>query len=110
MGYFTGHTPLCGHCHQRPRRAPGQSYCRECHNAHMRKTRPKYRQLTPEQRFKANARSYARQYVVYGKLKPKPCESCGDPKAQKHHDDYSKPLEVRWLCVNCHILLHRKVG
>ena len=77
----------------------------------MRATRPKHRDLTPEQRFKANARSYANVYQhQYGKLKPEPCEGCGDPKAQKHHDDYSKPLEVRWLCVNCHILLHRKVG
>lgn len=26
-----------------------------------------------------------------------PCEVCGTP-AEAHHDDYSRPLEVRWLC------------
>jgi ribosomal protein S27AE len=37
----------------------------------------------------------------------KPCESCGKKKAQAHHDDYSKVLEVRWLCTRCHGLEHR---
>jgi hypothetical protein len=32
-----------------------------------------------------------------GTLKVQPCEKCGK-KAQAHHDDYSKPLDVRWLC------------
>ena len=26
------------------------------------------------------------------------CEVCGDPNVHAHHDDYDKPLEVRWLC------------
>lgn len=100
--------PACSRC---PR--PSLSYhcyCRACKNEHQRKHRRTYSELTPEQRRRANARCYANQYVRYGILKPKPCESCGDPKAQKHHDDYSKPLEVRWLCVDCHRRLHRKVG
>lgn len=37
-----------------------------------------------------------------GKLKKKPCEVCGSLDVQAHHDDYSKPLEVRWLCVPHH--------
>jgi deoxycytidylate deaminase len=31
-----------------------------------------------------------------------PCEVCGSTIVQAHHDDYSKPLEVRWLCVPHH--------
>lgn len=36
-------------------------------------------------------------------LRPDACEQCGLPcKAQAHHDDYPKPLEVSWLCRRCH--------
>jgi hypothetical protein len=31
-----------------------------------------------------------------------PCEKCGYHKSQAHHHDYSKPLDVNWLCFACH--------
>lgn len=37
-----------------------------------------------------------------GELTRKPCEVCGNPKTHGHHEDYSKPLEVRWLCETHH--------
>ena len=46
--------------------------------------------------------------VRSGKLTRQPCEVCGDPKSQAHHNDYSKPLEVRWLCSQHHGEQHRK--
>ncbi len=41
--------------------------------------------------------------------KPSICECCGsgDKKIHAHHDDYSKPLVVRWLCFRCHYALHK---
>lgn len=46
--------------------------------------------------------------------KPERCSHCGLKKPlQGHHEDYTKPLEVIWLCVKCHNILHavyRTVG
>ena len=46
-----------------------------------------------------NAVSYA---IASGKLVRLPCVVCGNPKSQGHHHDYSKPLDVEWLCHKCH--------
>jgi len=35
---------------------------------------------------------------------------CGEPKSQMHHPDYSKPLVIRWMCLEHHLLLHRNVS
>jgi hypothetical protein len=48
------------------------------------------------------ARWQVNRAVQSGKLTKEPCEVCGDPKVQAHHDDYSRPLDVRWLCAVHH--------
>lgn len=45
-----------------------------------------------------------------GKLVRQPCEVCGDPKTHAHHDDYLKPLAVRWLCTPHHKAWHLEHG
>lgn len=42
-----------------------------------------------------------------GKIKKKRCEVCGK-YAQAHHPDYSKPLEIVWLCPKHHKQIHWK--
>lgn len=45
------------------------------------------------------------------KLFKEPCEICGTRKAvHAHHDDYAKPLNVRWLCAAHHRQWHMENG
>jgi len=50
------------------------------------------------------ARNTANNHIV----DIQPCELCGNPLAIKHHNDYSKPLEIRFLCRRCHWKLHNE--
>ena len=43
-----------------------------------------------------------------GKIQKNPCQKCGDAVAEAHHPDYTKPLDVVWLCRSCHLAEHGK--
>ena len=55
------------------------------------------------------ATSFVNNAIRFGKLKKKPCEVCGEKKVHAHHDDYYKPMEVRWLCIKHHNEYHVKL-
>ena len=67
-----------------------------------------YRKANPD-RYKANCA--VSNAVRDGRLKrPSLCSKCLiECKPHAHHDDYSKPLSVRWLCVGCHHEFHKFV-
>lgn len=104
--------------------------------AHKRATWNRYKddlnaaRRTPERRERANARrreAYQRDPARFrqpysqkkrarwdvwkaikdGKLTRGSCVECGAENAQAHHHDYSKPLDVTWLCARCHAAVHR---
>jgi hypothetical protein len=44
-----------------------------------------------------------------GRLTKGPCEKCGTRvHVHGHHDDYTKPLSVRWLCAKHHRQHHEE--
>jgi hypothetical protein len=83
-----------------------QRYCKDCHNEHARRTRKKHKDLNEEQKLKANCRSYLNTYLKRGLIEKQKCNICGASESEAHHEDYSKPLVVIWLCREHHLELH----
>lgn len=55
------------------------------------------------------SRSAALYAKKIGLLTPQPCVFCGGADAQMHHDDYSRPFDVEWMCQPCHGAYHREL-
>jgi len=70
-----------------------------------RASRDLWNEQNPE---KVAAYLMVRKAVNRGELIKHPCEVCGGEKAEAHHDDYSRPLDVRWLCRAHHVAHHMK--
>lgn len=81
---------------------------RKVHNKKYVAYQNQYHKLN---RHKYGAHGKVRYALKSGRLiKPKNCEKCGaEKKLQGHHADYSKPLEVRWLCKVCHCHEHKQL-
>jgi len=70
------------------------------------KKKPQSKRIPEHQK----ARLEVRKAVMNGILiRPKRCPKCLSSKdrIQAHHHDYSKPLEIEWLCSRCHGKEHR---
>jgi hypothetical protein len=53
------------------------------------------------------ARQMANVAKRLGMIPERPCEKCGATElVEMHHHDYAKPLDVIWLCRDCHLDEH----
>lgn len=59
-------------------------------------------------RHKLRAHAALRVALRRGEIKRGRCAVCGSFRVDGHHPDYSKPLEVVWLCRKHHQQLHAK--
>lgn len=63
----------------------------------------KYHQKYPE---RGKAQYLLKRAILKEEIKREPCIVCESPKVHGHHEDYSKPLEVIWLCSIHHKAIH----
>ena len=94
-----------------------RGWCRTCaqiaHAKFMRTDQGKasnrrYHQAHPERRWKNKVRWFTNLAVELGIIQCGLCEECGASLVQAHHVDYSRPLDVRWLCAVHHRTAHQK--
>jgi hypothetical protein len=74
----------------------------KAYNAKSRQ-RQKWKLENPE---KVKAHNAVHRAIKSGRLIKKPCVVCGDTNSQGHHEDYSKSLDVVWLCDKHHKAAH----
>lgn len=112
-----------------------QGYCKGCHKGAVKEwqhanpvrraeNKKLSRQRNPETKLEATRRERDRHPEKYRArtalghavergqiIKPECCQDCGNEIDSRllhgHHKDYSKPLEVEWLCHGCHESVHR---
>lgn len=69
------------------------------------------RKYRAENEAKYKAHTKVNNAIRSGELNPEPCEMCGiSETVHAHHDDYAKPLNVRWLCAKHHRQWHIEYG
>ena len=83
-------------------------YDKEPQRKASRSIRDKKYRKTPEVYARIRARNYLCQLVSRGKITRLPCSVCGETKVEAHHEDYSKPKDVVWLCRKHHRDRHPK--
>lgn len=76
---------------------------RNNHTATYKKAHAKYCKKFP---FKRKAKNAVNNAIKAGKLQKQSCLHCGG-KAHAHHTDYTRPLDVMWLCPKHHKTWHR---
>jgi hypothetical protein len=115
-GMADGHLNYCKECKRADsvrRRRDNLERIRKYDRARGSLNPPEYRaRYRAEYPQKYKAQTAVSNAVRDGRLaKPDQCEECDSTfRVEGHHDDYSKPLEVRWLCSVCHKKWHLENG
>lgn len=86
--------------------------CRKCYSSYRKEIMPPEEQNAygtghniEERHKRKKARVMFNHYLRDNHIERQPCEICG-AKAEAHHDNYDKPLDVRWLCFKHHRQWH----
>lgn len=103
-----GRKSTCSNCGREKEKSNlNESYCASCKYFKKKVIRP---HRNEEQKLKDAVRRLTWKKIKEGLLIRLPCEICATIEdVQAHHDDYTKPLEVRWLCRKHHREHHKNL-
>lgn len=92
------------------KKIPKEEFARRNHENYLKhKDWFKKRTESFKKSFKYEVMKKYRSALQQGVIKnPGTCSSCltSNSKIHGHHEDYSKPLDVIWLCAKCHRRVH----
>ncbi len=112
-----GHGYTCKECHRVYARVRAKTpkkiaqvarWHQSEHGKEMARVRRAERYASNKERYKA--KEMIERLINKGIIRRQPCVQCGKENSQGHHPDYSKPLEVVWLCQLHHSEEHRKLN
>lgn len=93
------------------KKAVRERYKKDMATAKGRKRYREYAQKWLERnRHKRSVHIVVGNAIKRGLIIPERCSRCGAEKAQAHHEDYSKPFAITWLCEPCHGARHRELN
>ncbi len=107
-----GHLGKCKACAKkdvRENRAKRREYYNEKDRERASKGLPRRLAWQKKNKLIRIAHRIVTKALKAGKIRREKCQVCGDPKALAHHEDYSKPLDVRWLCQTHHRRRHAEM-
>lgn len=106
-----GHLGKCKHCTKkdvRARRLANHEYCiaYDKERSKMPERQAAIYTSSNSDPLKVWARKATHSALNRGLLVRQPCEVCGAEKSDAHHEDYTKPLAIRWFCRLHHMQHH----
>ena len=82
-----------------------QGWCNKCDELY--EYRKSLYHNNEDYKFKHKIRALTRGFIKAGLLVKEPCEACqSEENVEAHHKDYTKPMDITWLCRLCHNELH----
>ncbi len=110
-----GHVNKCKECNKqdvRKNRLANVDYYRQYDRVRGNRQSASYTvEYRSSNKNKHKAHGIVQRAIRCGKLFKEPCSVCGQLEGvHAHHDDYLKPLNVRWLCPAHHRQWHDENG
>ena len=100
----------CSECHEENvdvLDVHGVWYCSKCYKENSNHLSYRHK-MNEKDKMMQKARIIVHKMVKEGSLFPEKCIVCGKLPTEAHHEDYNKPLNVKWVCKKHHKEIHNR--